>query len=87
MPRRRAAIWCSTVTFSGLSGTRSNVDPQRVDDLTVGAKMQFLDRALTFNVNAFYDRYRQLQTSVFNGTEFLTEKCTVARRPRALSSN
>lgn len=62
-----------TVTFSGLSGTRSNVKPQQVDDVTVGAKMQFLDRALTLNVNAFYDKYKQLQTSVFDGTEFLTE--------------
>jgi iron complex outermembrane recepter protein len=62
-----------TVTFSGLSGTRSEVASQRVDDFTVGAKMQFLDRALTVNVNAFIDKYKDLQTSVFDGTEFLTE--------------
>ncbi len=62
-----------TVTFSGLTGTKSNVAPQTVDDLTVGAKMQFLNRTLTLNANVFYDKYKDLQTSVFNGTEFLTE--------------
>ncbi|BEV02531.1 TonB-dependent receptor [Novosphingobium olei] len=67
-----------TVTFSGLTGTRSNVKPQQVDDVTVGAKMQFLDRALTVNVNAFWDKYKQLQTSVFNGQEFLTENAGAA---------
>lgn len=87
-----------TVTFSGLSGTRSNVRPQQVDDVTVGAKMQFLDRALTVNVNGFYDKYKQLQTSVFNGQEFLTENAGAAeakgfeielvmRPSRALSFN
>lgn len=62
-----------TVTFSGLSGTRSNVAPQTVNDLTAGAKMQFLDRTLTVNVNGFWDKYKDLQTSVFDGQEFLTE--------------
>lgn len=87
-----------TVTFSGLSGTRSDVKPQQVDDITVGAKMQFLDRALTVNITGFYDKYKQLQTSVFNGTEFLTENAggaeakgfeveLVMRPSRALSVN
>jgi iron complex outermembrane receptor protein len=67
-----------TVTFSGLTGTRSNVAPQRVDDVTIGAKMQFLDRKLTVNANLFYDKYKQLQTSVFNGQEFLTENAGAA---------
>ncbi|ANI79452.1 TonB-dependent receptor [Sphingobium sp. EP60837] len=62
-----------TVTFSGLSGTRSTVAPQTVDDITAGAKMQFLDRTLTVNLNAFWDKYKDLQTSVFDGQEFLTE--------------
>ena len=62
-----------TVTFSGLTGTRSSVAPQTVNDLTAGAKMQFLDRTLTLNVNAFWDKYKDLQTSVFDGQEFLTE--------------
>ena len=62
-----------TVTYSILSSTESNVKPQTVDDVTVGAKMQFLDRHLTLNLNAFYDKYRDLQTSVFNGLEFITE--------------
>jgi iron complex outermembrane receptor protein len=62
-----------TVTFSGLTGTRSDVAPQTVDDFTAGAKMQFLNRTLTVNLNAFIDKYRDLQTSVFNGTEFVTE--------------
>ena len=62
-----------TVTFSGLTGTRSDVKPQTVDDVTVGAKMQFLNRTLTVNINGFYDKYKDLQTSVFNGIEFLTE--------------
>jgi iron complex outermembrane receptor protein len=62
-----------TVTFSGLTGTRSSVAPQTVKDLTAGAKMQFLDRTLTVNINGFWDKYKDLQTSVFNGQEFLTE--------------
>ncbi|KQN04705.1 hypothetical protein ASE85_06810 [Sphingobium sp. Leaf26] len=62
-----------TVTFSGLTGTRSSVAPQTVKDLTAGAKMQFLDRTLTLNINGFWDKYKDLQTSVFNGQEFLTE--------------
>ena len=62
-----------TVTFSGLTGTRSTVAPQTVDDITAGAKMQFLDRTLTVNLNAFWDKYKDLQTSVFDGQEFLTE--------------
>ena len=62
-----------TVTFSGLTGTRSQVNPQTVRDLTIGAKTQFLDRRLTINADIFFDRYKDLQTSVFNGLEFLTE--------------
>ncbi|MFD1612336.1 TonB-dependent receptor [Sphingomonas tabacisoli] len=62
-----------TVTFSGLSGTRTSVDPQTVRDITIGAKTQFFDRLLTLNGNVFYDKYKNLQTSVFNGFEFLTE--------------
>jgi iron complex outermembrane recepter protein len=68
-----------TVTFSGLSGTRSEVSAQKVDDISIGAKMQFLDRALTVNVNAFHDTYTDLQTSVFDGTEFLTENAGGAK--------
>lgn len=62
-----------TVTFSGLTGTRSSVDPQTVRDITVGIKSQLFDRKVTFNANLFFDKYKNLQTSVFNGTEFLTE--------------
>ena len=62
-----------TVTFSGLSGTRTNVAPQTVVDITAGFKTQLLDRHLTFNGNVFLDKYRNLQTSVFNGLEFVTE--------------
>lgn len=68
-----------TVTFSGLSGTRSEVSAQKVDDISIGAKMQFLDRAVTVNVNAFHDKYTDLQTSVFDGTEFLTENAGGAK--------
>ncbi len=68
-----------TVTFSGLTGTKSLVAAQTVDDLTIGAKTQFFDRTLTVNVNAFYDKYTDLQTSVFNGTEFLTENAGGAK--------
>ena len=62
-----------TVTFSGLTGTRTNVKPQTVRDITVGIKSKFFDRAVTFNANLFFDKYKNLQTSVFNGVEFLTE--------------
>lgn len=62
-----------TVTFSGLTGAQVDVDPQTVVDITIGAKTQFFDRRLTLNGNIFYDRYKNLQTAVFNGLEFLTE--------------
>jgi iron complex outermembrane recepter protein len=62
-----------TVTFSGLTGEKVDVDPQTVFDVTIGAKTQWLDRRLTLNGNVFYDEYEDLQTSVFNGFEFLTE--------------
>jgi len=87
-----------TVTFSGLSGTRSDVAPQTVRDITLGFKTQWLDKKLTFNGNVFYDKYKDLQTSVFNGFEFLTENAggltakgfeleTVIRPVRQLSLN
>ena len=62
-----------TVTFSGLTGQKVDVDPQTVTDVTLGVKSQWLDRRLTLNGNVFYDKYKNLQTSVFNGLEFLTE--------------
>ena len=62
-----------TVTFSGLTGTRSNVNPQTVRDITLGIKSQLFNRAVTFNADVFFDNYKNLQTSVFNGVEFLTE--------------
>ena len=62
-----------TVTFSILTATRTDVKSQTVDDVTVGFKTQFLDRRLTLNGNVFYDEYKDLQTSVFNGVEFVTE--------------
>lgn len=62
-----------TVTFSGLTGTRTEVKPQTVRDITIGLKSQLFDRSVTFNANVFFDQYKNLQTSVFNGTEFLTE--------------
>ncbi|MBC2666797.1 TonB-dependent receptor [Novosphingobium flavum] len=62
-----------TVTFSGLTGTKSSVNPQTVRDITVGIKSQLFGRAVTLNANVFWDKYKNLQTSVFNGTEFLTE--------------
>jgi iron complex outermembrane receptor protein len=64
-----------TVTYSVQSFTRTDVESQTVDDITVGFKTQFLDRRLTFNGNVFYDKYKNLQTSVFDSalSEFLTE--------------
>ncbi|SER19755.1 TonB-dependent receptor [Sphingobium sp. YR768] len=62
-----------TVTFTGLTGTKTEVAPQTVRDITVGMKSQLFDRAVTFNVNVFFDKYKNLQTSVFNGVEFQTE--------------
>jgi iron complex outermembrane receptor protein len=61
-----------TVTYSGLTATESNVRSQTVNDVTAGAKMQFLERRLTLNADVFLDKYKDLQTSVFNGLEFLT---------------
>ena len=62
-----------TVTFSGLTGLKDPVKPQTVTDVTIGTKTQWFDRHLTVNANVFYDKYKNLQTSVFNGLEFLTE--------------
>ena len=62
-----------TVTFSGLTGTQSSVNPQTVRDVTIGVKSQLFNRAVTFNANVFFDQYKTLQTSVFNGVEFLTQ--------------
>ncbi|WP_246027436.1 TonB-dependent receptor [Novosphingobium umbonatum] len=62
-----------TVTFSGLTGTRSDVNPQTVRDIALGIKSQLFNRAVTFNASVFFDQYKNLQTSVFNGTEFLTQ--------------
>jgi len=62
-----------TVTFSGLTGTRSDVNPQTVRDIALGIKSQLFNRAVTFNASLFFDQYKNLQTSVFNGTEFLTQ--------------
>lgn len=62
-----------TVTFSGLTGVKTSVKPQTVRDVTLGVKTQWLDRRLTLNGDLFFDRYKDLQTSVFNGMEFLTE--------------
>ncbi|WP_317928465.1 TonB-dependent receptor [Halioxenophilus sp. WMMB6] len=62
-----------TITFSGLTGTQSSVAPQKVDDVTIGFKSQFMDRRLTLNGNIFYDDFTDLQTSVFDGFEFLTQ--------------
>ncbi len=62
-----------TVTFSALSGTKTNVAPQTVDDVTIGAKTTLLDRRLTLNGNIFYDKYTDLQTAVLRNNEFVTE--------------
>ncbi|WP_454759645.1 TonB-dependent receptor [Caulobacter segnis] len=62
-----------TVTFSALSGTRTNVAPQTVDDITIGAKTTLLDRRLTLNGNIFHDKYTDLQTAVLRNNEFVTE--------------
>ena len=62
-----------TVTFSSLTSTRVEVNPQTVQDITIGAKTQFFDRMLTLNGNVFYDKYKNLQTSVLRNNEFITE--------------
>lgn len=62
-----------TVTFSALTGSKSDVAPQTSRDITIGAKTQFLDRRVTLNGSVFFDKYKDLQTSVFDGFEFLTQ--------------
>ena len=89
-----------TVTYSILTATKSVVDPQTVRDITLGFKTQWLDRKVTFNGNVFFDKYKNLQTSVFDeeNAEFLTENAgglsakgfeleTVFRPVRQLSLN
>jgi len=64
-----------TIAFSGQSGTRSDVKPQTVDDITLGFKAQFMNRTITLNGSAFHDRYKNLQLGVFRQAtnEFVTE--------------
>lgn len=62
-----------TVTFSGLSGTRTEVNPQTVDDFTIGAKTTLMEGRLTLNGNLFHDKYKNLQTAVLRNNEFVTE--------------
>lgn len=62
-----------TVTFSGTNGTRTDVSPQTVNDITLGFKSQWLNRRLTFNGSVFSDTYKNLQVGVFDGIEFLTQ--------------
>ena len=68
-----------TVTFSDLTNTRSNVRPQKVSDVTLGFKAQFLNRWVTINGSIFSDKYTDLQTAVFRKGEFLTENAGGAR--------
>ncbi len=42
--------------------------PETLDDYEVGFKTQFLDRRLTFNANAFYYDYTNVQVATFVGT-------------------
>lgn len=64
-----------TITFSGQSGTRSDVKPQQVDDVTLGFKAELAGRAITVNGSLFHDRYKNLQVGVFRAAnnEFITE--------------
>jgi iron complex outermembrane receptor protein len=64
-----------TITFSGQTGTRSNVKAQTVDDITLGFKTEWLNRRLTVNGSVFYDHYKNLQLGVFRAAtnEFITE--------------
>lgn len=64
-----------TITFSGQSGTRSDVKPQQVDDITLGIKSEWLNRRLTVNASVFSDKYTNLQLGVFRAAtnEFITE--------------
>jgi outer membrane receptor protein involved in Fe transport len=41
-------------------------DPETVDSYEVGAKTEFWDRRLRFNVSGFYNKYKDLQRTVFN---------------------
>ncbi|MCZ4340078.1 TonB-dependent receptor [Sphingomonadaceae bacterium G21617-S1] len=41
--------------------------PEKLDDWEIGLKSQFLDRRLTFNVNGFYYKYKNIQVTQFIG--------------------
>src|SRR3546814_3700799 len=48
----------------GFSATSPNVDPflpEKLDDWEVGLKTELFDRALMFNVNGFYYKYKNMQ--------------------------
>lgn len=64
-----------TVTYSNLTGTKTEVKSQTVEDFTVGTKTQFFDRKLTVNASIFQDTYKNLQVGRFvpADNEFVTE--------------
>ncbi len=39
--------------------------PEKVDSYEIGLKTRLLDRALTFNLAAFYDKHKDIQLSIF----------------------
>lgn len=46
------------------AGTTPILEPERVDNYEIGAKLTLLDRALVFNVAAFHEDYSNMQVTV-----------------------
>lgn len=42
--------------------------PEKLDDWEIGLKTQLLDRRVTFNVNGFYYKYKNIQVTQFTGS-------------------
>jgi iron complex outermembrane receptor protein len=93
--RRDLLVYASVSTgfkSGGFTGTASTAavatkpfDPEKATNYEIGAKAQFFDRRLRFNLAAFYTDYRDLQVTRFfqpAGTtfgQFITENAGKAR--------
>ncbi|MBI1402373.1 MAG: TonB-dependent receptor plug domain-containing protein [Porphyrobacter sp.] len=59
-------------TTAAVGGADPTFRSEKVDAYEIGLKSQFLDRALTVNLAAFYEKFSDFQVLEFTGTAFAT---------------
>jgi outer membrane receptor protein involved in Fe transport len=59
-------------TTAAVGGADPTFRSEKVDAYEIGLKSQFLDRALTVNIAAFYEKFTDFQVLEFTGTAFAT---------------